>query len=159
MLKAILRGEVENFVKVKSVRPSESEKPSAKGLGKASTKALFGRAIGMVGAVPGSKNAFAKSVSALMMQGAKNKTLIPPLDEDELLELEVIGDVDIHATNNLGHTALHVSARKGHVASINVLLNFGADLECRDRDGEIVIDLLERPSIVDAVKVAVYSTI
>ena len=139
-MQAILSGEVESFTKVKATRPTGPEKPAGgKGLDKASTKALLGRAVGMVGAVPGKGNtAFAKGVSTLMMQGATNKTLIPPLeDDDEVVELEVLGDVDIHATNNLGHTALHVAARKGHVAAINLLLNYGADLECRDRDGEI----------------------
>ena len=147
MLQAILSGDVEHFTKVKSTHQvGSTEKPS----GKANSKALIGRAIGMVGAVPGKgNNAFVKGVSTLMMQGSKNKILVPPLDDDEVVELEVTGDVDIHATNKLGHTALHVAAMKGHVSSIHLLLNYGADMECRDRDGTTIItELPSHPLIL-----------
>lgn len=147
MLQAILSGDVEQLTKVKSHSNSHT-KTHTGGADKASGKASsVGRNDnGMVGVtVPPGKDkgkgntAFAKgvSVSSLLMQGTKNKTLIPLLanDDDEVLELEVMGDVDIHATNKLGHTALHVAAMKGHVAAIQLLLNYGSDIECRDRDG------------------------
>jgi len=35
---------------------------------------------------------------------------------------------------------------KGHVAAIQLLLNYGSDIECRDRDGTTLTELPSHPS-------------
>ncbi len=46
-----------------------------------------------------------------------------------------LGSVNINGRDNLGRTALHLAAMRGHTEVARLLLERGAEAECADNDG------------------------
>ena len=55
---------------------------------------------------------------------------------DKAIELIRGGRVNIHATDRVGITALHVAARNGHDSVVSVLIEHGAEIDARANSGD-----------------------
>ena len=50
--------------------------------------------------------------------------------------------IDLNVRNDLGETALHLSAALGHTQLVNILVRFGADVLAKDGRGSTVFEML-----------------
>ncbi len=47
--------------------------------------------------------------------------------------------INLHVSNYLGQTSLHWASEKGHMSMVELLLDRGANIDQKDRDGEFIL--------------------
>ena len=85
----------------------------------------------------------ATSARGQRMYAATASVGTPATEEDALASLELLlaRPVDINAANGNGQTALHNAAARGADAIVKYLVDKGARLDARDRQGRLPIDM------------------
>lgn len=71
----------------------------------------------------------------------------------DMVDRAVRAGVGVNSTNPQGDSLLMLSASHGHATSVGVLLDLGADADCRDRSGLRAIDRARAAGAADVVRV------
>ena len=70
----------------------------------------------------------------------------------EIVEYLLEEGADREASDDLGHTSLHIAAEYGHLKIVKALMRYGANLDARNKQGQLPIDLARNEEIKQAIR-------